>query len=127
MSFVERGACYVCDAEVVYNVLLAPIFKLDGRSYPLCQECVEYANPHRIARGMTPIKVWRGAYGPFNDEIKFQFSGRIGWPVIERPEPLLVGWRDKPDVYRLFGGVFWAATISASESEDVVSFDGKVE
>lgn len=128
MSFIERGACYVCDTEIVYNALLAPTFKLGGNKYPLCAECVEYANPRRVARGLTPIKVWPGTYGPFNDEIKFQFTGRIGWPVIETPEPRppLIGWYEKPDVYRLFGGVYWAARINADENNDTVSFVGDV-
>ena len=129
MSFIARDYCYVCDTEIIYNALLAPIILIEGKQVPLCQECVEYANPRRVARGLTPIKVWPGTYSPFNDEIKIQFTARVGWPVIETPEkPRLVsGWREAPDIHRLFGEIYWAAELVAKEPEDTVNFTGEIE
>jgi hypothetical protein len=82
MSFICTDACYTCGKKIVYNALLVPSFADHGVKRPLCRECVEYANPRRVARGLTEIKIWPGTYGPFEDE-----------------------WREKPDIYRFFGKV----------------------
>lgn len=129
MSFIAKGTCYVCGEQITYNALLVPSFAVGGERVPLCLDCVEFANPRRVARGLPAIKVWPGTYGPFNDELKFMFQGRVGWPVVGTPPelPPELSWREKPDQYHFIIGVYWAATMDGSEAEDTANFIGKVE
>jgi len=128
VSLIQRGECYVCRDHIIYNILLVPNIGIDGERVPLCKECVEYANPIRAAKGLPTFKVFPGAYGPFNDEWHFRFNGRIGWPVIETPQPRrIVGWREEPDLHKMFGEIYWAVELVAKESEDIMDFIGTVE
>jgi hypothetical protein len=122
MSFISTDGCYVCGTKITYNALLVPSFVDHGVKRPLCQECVEYANRKRMARGLSEIKIWPNTYEPFN-EFKFEFIGTVEAP----PPKLIKGWREKPDLYRFVVGVYWSVTMSAQEPHDVVSFSGKVE
>jgi hypothetical protein len=48
----------------MFNPNLVPSLRVEGVRQPICEECVERANPERIKRGLEPITVLPGAYDP---------------------------------------------------------------
>ena len=54
--------CYGCGRLFTHSPLRVPSVLVSGTRVPICQRCVEAANPQRIARGLEPIVVLPGAY-----------------------------------------------------------------
>lgn len=58
------GDCYGCKKVFSFNPDLVPSIPINGVREPICQDCVNTANPRRIANGLQPIVVLPGAYDP---------------------------------------------------------------
>ena len=58
------GNCVGCNAIFSYNAERVPSITIDGVRQPICEVCVERANPLRVANGLDPIVVLPGAYEP---------------------------------------------------------------
>ena len=56
------GVCCTCEATFGFNAQLVPSIMLNGVREPVCQACVDRANPGRISKGLQEIKVLPGAY-----------------------------------------------------------------
>lgn len=60
--------CYSCRKTFSCNPSLVPAIPANltstGEKEPVCQACVEFANPRRIAAGLAPIVILPGAYEP---------------------------------------------------------------
>jgi hypothetical protein len=61
---VAISACYGCGRAFSYNPDLVPSVVVDGVRKSICPNCVEEANPRRIANGLEPIVPLPGAYEP---------------------------------------------------------------
>ena len=62
--YYGMGACYCCRRPFTFNVHLVPSIKIDGVRQPLCRDCIERANPKRIANGLEPVVPHPDAYEP---------------------------------------------------------------
>jgi len=64
MSCTSR--CFGCNVLFTYNPDLVPSIRdpKTGSKEPICQSCVDTANPRRIANGLEPIRPLPGAYEP---------------------------------------------------------------
>jgi hypothetical protein len=64
------GPCYGCGRMFGYNPTLVPsLTPPDGsEKVPICQTCVNQANPVRIRNGLPPIIPLAGAYDPANEQ-----------------------------------------------------------
>lgn len=58
------GHCIRCRKPFTFNHLRVPSVVVAGQREPLCAECVAWANPLRVAKGLEPIAVLPGAYDP---------------------------------------------------------------
>lgn len=58
------GDCYECGRPFTFNAEHVPSVVVDGQREPFCRECVERANPVRIANGLEPIVPHPDAYEP---------------------------------------------------------------
>lgn len=58
------GECVHCHKLFSFNPDRVPSVRVPstGTKEPICQECVAWANPLRIAKGLQPIQVLPGAY-----------------------------------------------------------------
>jgi hypothetical protein len=64
------GQCYGCKRTFSFNRERVPSIHVNaqgkpdpkGAREPICRECVERANPRRIANGLPPIVIVEGAY-----------------------------------------------------------------
>jgi hypothetical protein len=65
------GPCWSCGALMTYNPVRVPSIPIDpatgqpaphGVRQPICQACVDRANPERVANGLEPIVVHPDAY-----------------------------------------------------------------
>lgn len=64
--------CYGCRQLFTYNPDLVPSIPIgpdgqphpDGERMPICQRCVELANPRRLRNGLDLIVILPGAYEP---------------------------------------------------------------
>ena len=56
------GYCVGCRRLFSFNPDLVPSILVDGTKQPICQTCVDAANPKRIANGLQPIVPLPGAY-----------------------------------------------------------------
>jgi hypothetical protein len=64
------GQCYGCKRTFSFNRERVPSIHVNaqgkpdpkGAREPICRECVERANPRRIANGLPPIVILEGAY-----------------------------------------------------------------
>ena len=72
---VAMSKCFGCGRMMSYNPDLVPSVRVswtdegpvadpNGVAEPICQACVDRANPRRVAGGLDPIEVLPGAYGP---------------------------------------------------------------
>lgn len=61
-------ACYTCRRPLTCNPFLVPSVPAHltstGEKEPVCRECIERANPQRIANGLAPIEIHPDAYEP---------------------------------------------------------------
>ena len=62
------SACFGCKQPFSYNPHLVPSIRVNGVREPVCQACVDIANPQRIANGLDPITVPAGAYDAMPEE-----------------------------------------------------------
>jgi hypothetical protein len=60
------GECYVCKRTVHFDPERVPSIPANltrtGQKEPVCRECIEVANPMRVANGLAPIEVLPDAY-----------------------------------------------------------------
>jgi hypothetical protein len=60
------GVCYACGVTFTFSPSLVPSLPANltrtGEKEPVCRDCIERANPQRIARGLEPIVILPGAY-----------------------------------------------------------------
>ena len=69
MGYVScMSPCYSCKKLFSYNPMLVPSLTVNGVKQPFCQECVNKANPLRVANGLEPIVPLPGAYEPCPEE-----------------------------------------------------------
>lgn len=61
---IAISPCIGCGRTFAYNPVLVPSVPVNGVKEPICQACVDAANPKRIANGLEPIRVLPGAYEP---------------------------------------------------------------
>jgi hypothetical protein len=61
------GECFSCHRLFTFSAERVPSIVVDGQREPVCADCVERANPERIANGLPPIVPLPGAYEP--DEV----------------------------------------------------------
>lgn len=73
MGYVmAHGICFGCKRVFGFHPNLVPSVVVDGRREPICQGCVNLANPARIKNGLQPIEVLPGAYDAADE-------GEINW------------------------------------------------
>jgi hypothetical protein len=60
------GHCYTCGKLITFSPTRVPSLPANltktGEKEPVCRDCVERANPARIANGLPPIEILPGAY-----------------------------------------------------------------
>jgi hypothetical protein len=56
------SACIGCGRLFSYNPMRVPSVRVRGSREPICMDCVERANPRRIANGLAPIVPLPDAY-----------------------------------------------------------------
>lgn len=61
---VAISPCFGCRKTFGYNPHKVPSIPIKGVREPICEVCVERANPVRIENGLDPIVVLPGAYEP---------------------------------------------------------------
>jgi len=61
------GECFACHRVFSFSAERVPSIVVDGVRQPICRDCVELANPTRVANGLEPIRPLPGAYDP--DEV----------------------------------------------------------
>ena len=61
------SACCGCGQNFSYNPHRVPSCRIRGEREPICQSCVDRANPIRIAKGFDPIVVLPDAYEPLDE------------------------------------------------------------
>jgi hypothetical protein len=54
--------CVGCHRLFSYNPVHVPSLTVNGSRKPICQACVDRANPRRIANGLPPIVPLPDAY-----------------------------------------------------------------
>jgi hypothetical protein len=54
--------CINCHRPFTYHPNKVPSALINGTREPICRDCVDRANPLRVARGLAPIEVLPGAY-----------------------------------------------------------------
>jgi hypothetical protein len=54
--------CFGCGQVFSYNPVRVPSIRVHGSREPICQGCVNRANPMRIANGLEPIVPHPDAY-----------------------------------------------------------------
>ena len=67
MSAIAIGPCVACRQVFEFNPVKVPSIVVDGRREPICQACVDEANPTRIQNGLEPIVPLPGAYEPCDE------------------------------------------------------------
>jgi hypothetical protein len=68
MGFVfVTAACVGCKQIISFNPHKVPSIRIQGEKQPVCQTCIEAANPQRIKNGLDPVKILPGAYEPMDE------------------------------------------------------------
>ena len=62
-----HSACIGCNRIFSYNPMRVPSVTVNGSREPICRDCVERANPQRIAKGLEPIVPRPDAYDPIDE------------------------------------------------------------
>jgi hypothetical protein len=57
-----HGYCVNCGQVFSFNPNKVPSIRVHGERQPICKDCIERANPQRIANGLEPIHILPGAY-----------------------------------------------------------------
>lgn len=74
MGFVTAmGNCFGCGKFFSFNPAKVPSIRSpkSGSREPVCRDCVNVANPKRIANGLPAIEVLPGAYEPAEESEVF--------------------------------------------------------
>jgi hypothetical protein len=61
------SACFGCGRLFSYNPVRVPSIRHQGDRKPVCETCVERANPERIKNGLDPIVPHPEAYQPCDE------------------------------------------------------------
>lgn len=61
---IVMGPCIGCGNVFTYSAERVPSITVKGVREPVCQTCVDIANPERIKNGLPPIVPLPGAYEP---------------------------------------------------------------
>jgi len=61
------GECFGCKQTFSFNPNKVPSIRIEGVKQPVCEVCIEKANPKRKANGLEPIEILPGAYEPCNE------------------------------------------------------------
>jgi hypothetical protein len=56
------SSCFGCGRVFGFNPVRVPSISIEGERKPICQACVDLANPRRIANGLPPIVPAPDAY-----------------------------------------------------------------
>ncbi len=56
------SACFGCGRLFTYNPIRVPSIRIKGAREPVCQACINIANPQRVANGLNPIVPAADAY-----------------------------------------------------------------
>lgn len=59
--------CVGCGRVFNYNPMRVPSLTVNGSREPICQSCVDRANPRRIVNGLDPIVPLPDAYEPCDE------------------------------------------------------------
>jgi hypothetical protein len=59
---IAMSPCISCRRVFSYNPVRVPSVYYRGEREPVCRECIERANPQRIAMGLAPFVPLPGAY-----------------------------------------------------------------
>lgn len=59
-----HSACFSCGKPFAYNPNKVPSIRINGAREPICQTCVDIANPIRIKNGLSVIVPHPDAYEP---------------------------------------------------------------
>lgn len=71
--FMATATCVCCGHLFTFHLKKVPVVKLESGRYPVCRNCINTANPLRVAKGLDPIAIPPGAYGPAGeDEITWE-------------------------------------------------------
>ncbi len=62
------GRCFTCGRPFSFNPVRVPSLPVEGKKEPICKECVDLANPKRIANGLEPITYSDDAYEYCSEE-----------------------------------------------------------
>jgi hypothetical protein len=69
MGYVTAmGTCFACHKPFTFNPVRVPSIRVNGSREPVCRECVELANPRRIANGLEPIRIYDDAYDACDEQ-----------------------------------------------------------
>ena len=62
------GECYTCHKMIMFSASHVPSLPANltttGEKEPVCRECIEFANPHRVENGLPEIVIHPDAYLP---------------------------------------------------------------
>lgn len=61
---IVTSACVGCGRLFGYNPHRVPSVRVNGVREPICRDCVDRANPQRVANGLPPIEIRDDAYEP---------------------------------------------------------------
>ena len=59
---LAHSHCIGCKQFFSYNPMRVPSVVINGVREPICQNCVNRANPERVKNGLPPIVPASGAY-----------------------------------------------------------------
>ena len=59
--------CLGCKRLFSYNPVRVPSLRVNGVREPICQSCIDRANPERIKKGLPPLVPHPDAYQPCDE------------------------------------------------------------
>jgi hypothetical protein len=59
---IAIAPCIACGKLFGFNPHRVPSVVIKGTREPICRDCVEQANPERVARGLAPFTVYPDSY-----------------------------------------------------------------
>ena len=62
------AACVSCGRTFGFNPVCVPSILINGTRQAICRDCIEIANPRRIANGLEPVEIHPEAYEPIAEE-----------------------------------------------------------
>ena len=64
---LAMGECCACHRPFAFNPVKVPSIRIRGSREPICKECIDWANPQRIAAGLVPFSYAHDAYEPCDE------------------------------------------------------------